>query len=606
MTTLAALNDTLLSQGKVLEEVSDNTAKTSGAIDRFVSYMEGKKGDDLEAQRELKKSLMQKVTGGAAAAGGAVKRGASSLGEQFKLPGGLLGGAGLTALGASLMTGLGRRGVPAALGVVFADEIGDWVTSQTGKQELGDAAERATLGGSFGLLLGKRFGLIGAAVGALATDENMEKLGTLGENLKTALDDLKIKLPDLSKVMMAFQEGVGKGLDGVNALITGDWDTLGENFKETAGLLAGMALLIAPGPFMAGLKGFVKFGRSPLGKRFLAIAAAVAAGTYVYDKFFDGDAEDGIGVEDVAGGAAIAGGTALAAKGVSKMVRRGPTAAEIAEQKAVNSKMPPKVVGTVNGKNVVRSSKGNLAYAGADGKATTNLVSEADAKKMKAPGTGGSSAWWKKFPKLRLLRNLPGSTVLFAALDAIGAAQIMADPTSSDREKANAIGGLLGGVLGGAGFAKIGGLLGAAAGTAGFPGLGTLIGGVGGTAAFGTLGYFAGDWLGKKIMNYLMDSGAIDPSAKAPGTPSGGISGTMMDESYSPPPSQISKPPLDSGVPSGAAQMYKDPIMQLGTAPTITGQIGDNVVSNNAFNNLPQSAVDPFDNNSMLWGAAVP
>jgi hypothetical protein len=40
--------------------------------------------------------------------------------------------------------------------------------------------------------------------------------------------------------------------------------------------------------------------------------------------------------------------------------------------------------------------------------------------------------------------------------------------------------------------------------------------------------------------------------------------------------------------------------------PTITGQIGDNVVSNNAFNNLPQSAVDPFDTNSMLYGTAAP
>lgn len=602
MTTLAALNDTLLSQGKVLEEVSDNTAKTSGAIDRFVSYMEGKKGDDLEAQRELKKSLMQKVTGGAAAAGGAVKRGASSFSENFKFPGGLLTGAGLTALGASLMGGLGRRAIPAAIGAVFADEIGDWVTSATGKKELGEAAERATLGASFGLLLGKRFALLGGIIGGLATEENVKLVTEIGQNLKEAAAKLNIPIPSLENL----QEGVTKGLEGIKAITEGDFQGFVDNLLPALGVIGATGLLIAPGPFMRGLKNIARFAGTRKGGRLLAIAAAVAAGTYVYDNFFDGivgdDGSGEITTEDIVGGAAIAGGAALAAKGATKMVRRGPTAAEVAEQTKANSKMPPKVVGTVKGKNVVRSKAGNLAIQGADGQATTNIVKESDLDKAK---------WWKRFPRLSKFAAFPGSSILFAALDAVGAAQIMADPQSTDKQKAEEIGGLIGGALGSAGFIKLGTILGGAAGTAGFPGVGTLLGGFTGGALLGTAGYFFGNSMGRDLMGWFMGTSDGNEYAGKRGDrsrrrKSQGISGTMMDESYSPPPSQISKPPIDSGVPSGAAQMYKDPIMQLGTAPTITGQIGDNVVSNNAFNNLPQSAVDPFDNNSMLWGAAVP
>ena len=69
--------------------------------------------------------------------------------------------------------------------------------------------------------------------------------------------------------------------------------------------------------------------------------------------------------------------------------------------------------------------------------------------------------------------------------------------------------------------------------------------------------------------------------------------------------SQIVKPQVDSGI-TASSQANIDPNMRMYTPPLVAGQIGDTVVSNNAFNNLPQSAVDPFDNNSMLYGYAVP
>jgi len=607
MSSLAALNDTLLSQGKILTQVSDNTAKTSGAIDRFVSYMETKKGDELEEQREMKQSLMQKIGVSVGAAGGAIGRGASSLGDKFDkfttLPTGLLTGGGLLAFGKSLFGTFAKKGIPAALGVVFADEIGDWVTSQTGKKELGDAAERATLGGSFGSLLGKRFGLIGVAVGALATDENMNKLGELGENLKKKLDDLGIKLPDLTKVMVALQEGVGKGLDGINALITGDWDTLTSNFKETAGLLAGMALLIAPGPFMRGLKNIALFAGTRKGGRLLAIAAAVAAGTYVYDKFFDGivgdDGSGEITTEDIVGGAAVAGGAALAAKGVSNMVRRGPTAAEIDAQRAANTRMPsaPRVYGTLDGKNVVKTAKGNYAIAGADGKATSQVLSEADLKKMKPVGTGAK--WWQKFPRIKGLRGIPGSALLFAALDSALAASIMMDDSLSMDEKIEQLGPLIGGTLGTIGFGLLGGAIGSA-----FPGPGTLIGGVIGTLA----GYFGGDYAGRKVAAWLI--GKTDEELKL--REAARVASTLpdtntFDESYTPAPKPrqaISKPQVDSGVASGAAQITASTNnnVPVSRGTVAVGQVGDNVSIQNENNTfLPRGDVSSFNPSEMIW-----
>ncbi len=607
MSTLADINKNLDENEKLLGDISENTSRTSRAIDRFVAFMEGKEYDDLEDRREAGKKKAAEAAEPRRSSRGSESRSGSGrpgLFENFDTRS-LLTGAGLTALGTSLFGGLAKRGIPAAIAVTFADEIGNYIESATGKAELGAAAERATIGGAFGLMLGKRFALLGTILGAFATPDNLERIEGIGENLQTKFEEFNLKFPVMGDLFEKMQTMVGNGLDGILALTAGDFDGFIENFGESAALIGAMGLLIAPGPFIGMLKALTKFGRGPLGKRFLAIGAAVAAGTFVYDEFF-GEG-DGPGTDDIAGGAAIAAGAGATAYAGAKMIqsRRGPTPAEIAEQRAANSKMP-KVVGTVGGKNVVRSAAGNLTIQGADGKATTQVVQDADLDKPK---------WWKRFPRLARFAAFPGSGILFAAMDAVGAAQIMADPQSTDKQKAEEIGGLIGGVLGAGGFAKLGAILGGAAGTAGFPGVGTLLGGAAGSALLGTAGYFFGNSMGRDLMSWFMGTGDGNDYA---GTGKrgrnrgrgGSVSATTMDESYNPPPApKVIKPDVASQ--SAAIDAYagsNSAIMRNGMAGGMAvGQIGDNTsIINDTTPILPSFTSDVFDTNGMLWGAVGP
>ena len=589
MSTLADINKNLDEQDKALDEISENTGRTSRAIDRFVAFMEGKKYDDLEAQRELTKAVNRPSSQEARSQDRASsKPRGPGLFENFDSKS-LLTGAGLTALGTTLFGGLAKRGIPAAIGLTFADEIGNWVESSTGQASLGEAAERATIGGSFGLLLGKRFGLLGAAIGALADNENMQTVTDIGKNLEESFtgfaENLGLPIPSLQSL----QTAVGDGLTGIKALTEGDFTEFRENFAESVGLIGAMGLLIAPGPFLRMMKSLARFGGGPLGKKFLLIAGAVAAGTFVYDKFFD-DISGDIGLEDAAGGAALAAGGAAAVYGGAKAIqsRRGPSAAEIEEMKQRNSQMPkpPKVVGTIDGKNVVRSKAGNLTYAGADGKATTQVVSEADAKRLKTP-----SKWYSKFPRIQGLRNIPGTSLLFAALDSALAAGIMLDDSLTKNEKIEQLGPLIGGAVGALGFGA----------------LGTVVGGPIGGSIGALAGYLGGDWAGTKLAAYLLgkEEAPITPSDRSSIMSGNNMSGTAMDESYNPTPApKVVKPDVASQ--SAAIDAYAGSNMALmrnGMAGNMAvGQIGDNTsITHDTTPIIPSLTSDVFDTNGMLW-----
>ena len=605
MSTLADINKNLDENEKLLGDISENTSRTSRAIDRFVAFMEGKEYDDLENRREAGKKKAADAAEPRRSSRGSESRSSSGRGlfDNFDTKS-ILTGAGLTALGTSLFGGLAKRGIPAAIAITFADEIGAYIESATGQAELGAAAERATIGGAFGLMLGKRFALLGTILGAFATPDNLKKIEGIGENLQTKFEEFNLKFPVMGDLFEKMQTMVGNGLDGILALTAGDFDGFIENFGESAALIGAMGLLIAPGPFLGMLKMLTKFGRGPLGKRFLAIGAAVAAGTFVYDKFF-GEG-DGPGTDDIAGGAAIAAGTAATAYAGAKYLqsRRGPTPDEIAEQRARNSRMP-KVVGTVGGKDVVKSKAGNLTIKGADGQATTQVVKDTDLDKPK---------WWKKFPRLARFAAFPGSGILFAAMDAVGAAQIMADPQSTDKQKAEEIGGLIGGVLGAGGFAKLGAVMGAVPAFAGGP-LGSLLGGATGAALLGTAGYFAGNKMGRDLMSWFMGTGDGTQNAGKRGDRrnrrGGSVSATTMDESYNPPPApKVIKPDVASQ--SAAIDAYagsNSAIMRNGMAGggMAVGQIGDNTsIINDTTPILPSLNSDVFDTNGMLWNDVSP
>lgn len=604
MSTLADINKSLGTQGDVLEQVSENTKKTSQSITRFMEYMEGKRlqGDKLEDARE---AVKQKSGPGIfSKAGSAVKDKIS----DFRLPAGLLTGAGLASLAPALMTGLVRRGVPAAIGITFADEIGEWVTSKTGKEELGQAAERAAIGGSFGLLLGKKFGLIGAAIGVLATDENQKLMTDIGQSLKTNWDEAAKKLepiigflPTVDNIFKFLSDTTTSGLKGIKGFLDGGFDSkeFENNWGSAVGLLGSVAFLLAPGKFTKALGGITKFAaRKP---KLVALLAAMAAGTFVYDSLF-GDGE--LGLDDAAVGVAGAGAAALGFKAIKGAGSRGgPTAAQIAEQKASMGRMgAPKVLGTLNGKNVVKSASGNFAIAGADGRATTQTLSEADLKKMKPIGSGAK--WWQKFPRIKALRSIPGSALLFAALDGAMAASIMNDDTLSMNDKIGLLGPLIGSTLGTLGFGALGGAI----GTAAFPGVGTFVGGTLGALA----GMFGGEWAGEQVASMLLGKSTADLQKEArkyiestiPKGPTGSAADMAGEAAGFESPTPLRRPQANSGIEAGANQMdvYQDRIMRGGGGSMSVGnKINSDNVQNQNITAPPGVIVKPTDPSDMLW-----
>ena len=291
MATLAEVNQTLL-------EVAQNTESTSQSIGDFIQNMKGSRGDQLEESRE-RSSLLRKVGGIGAAAAGTV----SSAASNIRMPdlgfgrlgglGGILTGAGLYAFGKSLLKGLVKKGLLVGLATAFADDIGNWVQSRTGSAALGDAAERATIGGAFGAIFGKKIGLLGAAIGAVATEGNIDKINELGSALSEKFEGLGESLRLFGEklgfnfTLEGLQEGVGKGIEGLTALTKGDFDTFSDNLIETATLVGTLGLLIAPGPFLTAIKGITTLIRkSKLLKGLLALGAGVAAGKVLFDQYF--------------------------------------------------------------------------------------------------------------------------------------------------------------------------------------------------------------------------------------------------------------------------------------------------------------------------------
>ena len=125
MATLAEINKTLIS-------VDENTQNTSKGIEGFLDYLQEKKRDDLEAERERKAQRVEDSK--------TIAQSTKESGGGFKFPslglGGFVSGlgkslAGLLTVGGAigLVKTLGsrlvKRGLFAALGVGLADTIAD-------------------------------------------------------------------------------------------------------------------------------------------------------------------------------------------------------------------------------------------------------------------------------------------------------------------------------------------------------------------------------------------------------------------------------------------------------------------------------------------------
>ena len=225
MTTLADVNATLGVTNIALAGVSKNTEKTNEGITGFLDYLKGKDASDrrkeIETTRETK-PLLKSITGGAAAIGGGlVSAGKSTFGfgksalGKLAIPAGFIGGFLTSLLSSKLLKG-GILG----LGLLFGDEIAEMLTGPDAKKEVKDQVAGAIKGGSIGFLFGPRFGAIGALLGALVKNPEIDKqAGELVTNLK----NMGIDMPKLSDIFKKINAGVADGLKGINAILKGNF-----------------------------------------------------------------------------------------------------------------------------------------------------------------------------------------------------------------------------------------------------------------------------------------------------------------------------------------------------------------------------------------------
>ena len=288
MTTLADINATLGATNIALSGVSKNQEETNQGLNSFLDYLKDKDADtarrDLEDRREAKASALKR---GAAVAGrGLARVGRGALGGLGSLFSGL-GNLIPTGIGAGLITGLVgsklfRFGLP-ALGFLLGDELAEILVSPDSSKGFKDAVAGAIKGGSIGFLFGKKGFILGTALGALLTNDEVDK--QLG-NLKDNVADLSEKLFGLDKdslagALKAIADGVGDRLKNLNSVLKGKFDT--DSVIGSLELLAGAAFLISPiGSAKLAFAATAALSRTPAGRALLALSAFGLIKEYVF------------------------------------------------------------------------------------------------------------------------------------------------------------------------------------------------------------------------------------------------------------------------------------------------------------------------------------
>jgi len=277
--TLADVNTTLGITNIALSSVVSEQKETNKGISAFVDFIKAKDADDsrreLEDKRESKPILKTIGAGASAVGGGLVSAGKSTFGfgkgllSKLAIPAGFVGGFLTSLLSSKLL-----RGGIAGLGFMFGDEIAEMLTGPNAKKEVKDQVAGAIKGGALGFLLGPRFGLIGAILGGLIKNDQVDK--EAGELVKT-LEDMKITLPSLSGIFKSINTGVADGLKGINAVLKGNFSV--DSTVDALKLLGGAAFLISPAGSLFLLKGMAK---SRVGRVLMAIAGLGVAANSIF------------------------------------------------------------------------------------------------------------------------------------------------------------------------------------------------------------------------------------------------------------------------------------------------------------------------------------
>jgi len=340
-TTLADINATLGATNIGIAAVAKDTKKTSTGITNFLKYLEDKKADDLENAREEKAEKKASIIDSASKVGSSTRSGLESIAKSGK---GALSGlskfipaAATGFLSAMLGSKLFRFGL-AGLGLTFADELAKYISGPEASKEFTSGVSMAIKGGAIGSIFGFRFGLIGAAVGALLNNKKVdEELGKLVKNL----ENFSVRFPKFAGLFSGIGDAVGSGLESVNKLLDGTSENSFKDIGKSLLLLGGIATLLMPGKMLGLLFGATRVMLStPAGIALLAIAG----GGMAINSLMGGDATDaaGFGLSTVAAGATY---------GAYKYATRGKPPVSVTPDVKPNVNRYPAGT-TINGKNV--------------------------------------------------------------------------------------------------------------------------------------------------------------------------------------------------------------------------------------------------------------
>ena len=194
MTTLADINQTLTVQNALQLETRNRVSELGGSFNKFFKMITDASGDDLEKQAEEQRQAAQ------------VKD--QTQRTEVKSSGGFFDFdvGNLLPFASGLMGALLKRGLPAALGVILADEVGKFIGDLTGSKLFANVAEWGTIGGAAGFLLGGPMGgLMGAAIGAIFSDASRTKIA----EILSSIFDKEIKATDTETLVAA---GIGSAM----------------------------------------------------------------------------------------------------------------------------------------------------------------------------------------------------------------------------------------------------------------------------------------------------------------------------------------------------------------------------------------------------------
>jgi hypothetical protein len=415
---LDASNDQAEAQTKSIDQLNTN-------FSLFLREL----GEDDSAEREEKREAS--VRGGAAPASAPASGGS------------LFGGKSLLGFASGIGMGMLKRGVPGLIATMFADEIADYIYNETGNAELSDAIGRSITFGGIGLIFGKRFAVLGAAIGILLNEDNKTKLTQLGETAEKLAKDFGIfkdGFPDLSGILTGISTAFGNTVTNLDNLLKGDFDKLDvlDSLEDLAITVGSLFTLFMPGK---------------------AISLALRALTKPFRMAFNAVR----GTATAAGAAGVTASTATATTATA----------------AASTVTKPR--------NFTVNKAGE--FIGKSGKKLTGAALTT-AQATQAADTA-------KLGRFNKLVSFGKKVPLLGSLVSLGHIGYILSSDQSKEDKVANITGALGGLAGATGGSILGGLL----GTLGLPFIGTAVGG----GLGGILGYFAGEYITKALAQYLLD-----------------------------------------------------------------------------------------------------